>query len=146
MKKQDRDRADARFNKSQAKAGGTDRDAATKAVLDNMARLKALRLAREAAEPPRPPAAKTTRAKSPKKAGGKNTGAVRLAGEPAERRAPDLSHESVLPGGPSAASWFGAAALGIGVSSPRARACARHANTYAGTGHCTIDRVLVAAS
>jgi len=72
MTKEDRDRADARFNKatraaSQARAGGTERDAATKAVLDNMARLKALRLAREAAEPPRPLAAKTTRAKSPKK-------------------------------------------------------------------------------
>lgn len=76
MTKEDRDRADARFNKaahpaSQAKAGGTERDAATKAVLDNMARLKALRLAREAAEPPRPPAVKTTRAKSPKKSGEK---------------------------------------------------------------------------
>ncbi len=34
-----------------------DRDVAAKAVLDNMARLKALRLAREAAEPPRPAAA-----------------------------------------------------------------------------------------
>jgi hypothetical protein len=32
-------------------------------VLDNMARLKALRLAREAVEPPRPAAKKTARAK-----------------------------------------------------------------------------------
>ena len=67
MSKEDRDRADARFNKAarvanQSKAGGNDRDAASKAVLDNMARLKALRLAREAAEPPA--AVKQPRAKS----------------------------------------------------------------------------------
>lgn len=65
MAEDDRDRADARFNK--ATPDKTDRDAATKAVLDNMARLKALRLAREAAEPARPTAAKKTRAKSSKK-------------------------------------------------------------------------------
>ena len=57
MSNQDRDRADARFEKTaqaanQSKAGGNDRDAASKAVLDNMARLKALRLAREATAPP----------------------------------------------------------------------------------------------
>jgi hypothetical protein len=57
----DRNRTDGRFNK--ADPGKTERDAATKAVLDNMAKLKALRLAREAAEPPRP-AAKKPRAKS----------------------------------------------------------------------------------
>ena len=67
MSKEDRDRADARFNKAartagQAKAGGNERDAASKAVLDNMARLKALRLAREATAPPA--AAKKPRAKS----------------------------------------------------------------------------------
>jgi hypothetical protein len=46
-----------------------ERDRAAKAVIDNMARLKALRLAREAAEPARPVAtAKKTRAKSGKKA------------------------------------------------------------------------------
>lgn len=56
MSKEDRDNA-------QAKA---QRDAASKAVLDNMARLKALRLAREAAEPPRVVAAKKT-ASAPKK-------------------------------------------------------------------------------
>ena len=39
----------------------TERDAASKAVLDNMAKLKALRLAREAAEPQRAPAAKAAR-------------------------------------------------------------------------------------
>jgi hypothetical protein len=45
-----------------------ERDRAAKAVTDNMARLKALRLAREAAEPARPAAAvKKTRAKSGKK-------------------------------------------------------------------------------
>jgi hypothetical protein len=57
MTQEDRNRADARFNKTaraagDAKAARTDRDVTTKAVLDNMARLKALRLAREAAEPP----------------------------------------------------------------------------------------------
>jgi hypothetical protein len=70
MTKEDRDRANARFNKAtraanEAKTGRTERDAALKAVTDNMAKLKALRLAREAAEPPRPAAtAKKARAKS----------------------------------------------------------------------------------
>jgi hypothetical protein len=74
MTKEDRDRADARLNKAaravqDARTGKTDRDASTKAVLDNMARLKALRLAREAAEPPRPAAApKKARAKAGKSA------------------------------------------------------------------------------
>jgi hypothetical protein len=68
MTKEDRNRADARFNKAnQAKTLLSDRDVATKAVLDNMAKLKALRLAREAAEPPRPAVVKKARAKSPKK-------------------------------------------------------------------------------
>src|SRR5258708_13455605 len=58
----DRNRAEPRFNK--ADPGKVERDAATKAVLDNMAKLKALRLAREAAEPPRPAPVKKTRAKS----------------------------------------------------------------------------------
>jgi hypothetical protein len=76
MTKEDRDRADARFNRAartanDAKVGKTDRDVAAKAVLDNMARLKALRLAREAAEPARAPVAKKARAKSPKKSGEK---------------------------------------------------------------------------
>ena len=72
MTQEDRNRADARFNKaaraaSDAKTGKTERDVAAKAVLDNMAKLKALRLAREAAEPPRPAAApKKTRAKTKK--------------------------------------------------------------------------------
>ena len=61
MTTEDRNRADARFNKAarsehEAKTGKTDRDAALKAVTDNMAKLKALRLAREAAQPPRPAA------------------------------------------------------------------------------------------
>jgi hypothetical protein len=77
MTKEDRNRADARFNKaartsSNAHSGKTDRDAALKAVTDNMAKLKALRLAREAAAPPPPAAAlKKTRAK-PKKPGEKS--------------------------------------------------------------------------
>ena len=53
MTKDERDRAEARFNKAakaaeDAKTGKKDRDASAKAVLDNMARLKALRLAKEA--------------------------------------------------------------------------------------------------
>jgi hypothetical protein len=65
MAKDDRTRADARFNRpGHAKPGKSDHDIANKAVLDNMARLKALRLAREAAEPPRPVAAKKARAKA----------------------------------------------------------------------------------
>ncbi len=77
MSKEDRNRAEARFNKTaraanDAHSGKTERDAALKAVTDNMAKLKALRLAREAAEPPRPAAAiKKTRAK-PKKSGEKS--------------------------------------------------------------------------
>ena len=78
MTKEDRDRAQAHADKAaraaqDAKSGKTERDAASKAVLDNMARLKALRLAREAAEPPRAapaakkasPARKKTDEKSP---------------------------------------------------------------------------------
>jgi hypothetical protein len=77
MTKEDRDRAEARFNKSarassDAKTGKADRDAAAKAVTDNMAKLKALRLAREAAEPARSATAvKKTSGKSGKKSGGK---------------------------------------------------------------------------
>jgi len=71
MSQEDRNRADARFNKAaraatEAKTGKTDRDVAAKAVLDNMAKLKALRLAREAAAPPPAATVKKTRAK-PKK-------------------------------------------------------------------------------
>jgi hypothetical protein len=69
MTQEDRNRSDARFNKaaraaSDAQSGKTERDAALKAVTDNMAKLRALRLAREAAEPPRPaPAPKKARAR-----------------------------------------------------------------------------------
>jgi hypothetical protein len=76
MTKEDRDRAAARSNKitraaQDARSGKTDRDVATKAVLDNMARLKALRLAREATAPPQPAAAKPARSKSSGKSGEK---------------------------------------------------------------------------
>jgi hypothetical protein len=68
MTKEDRNRADARFGKvTQTKTVQTDRDVAAKAVLDNMARLKALRLAREASEPPPSAVVKKARGKSPKK-------------------------------------------------------------------------------
>jgi hypothetical protein len=71
MTSEDRNRADARFNKAsraanEARTGKTDRDAALKAVTDNMAKLKALRLAREAAQPPAAATVKTTRAKAKK--------------------------------------------------------------------------------
>jgi hypothetical protein len=63
MTKKDRSPADARFNK--ADAGKIERDAALKVVTDNMAKLKALRLAREANEPPGLPATvKKARARS----------------------------------------------------------------------------------
>jgi hypothetical protein len=66
MTKADRD---ARNNRSggAAKSNMLDRDVATKAVLDNMARLKALRLAREAAAPPQAPAAPKKARANPKK-------------------------------------------------------------------------------
>ena len=75
MTKDDRDRAEARFNKAaksaeDAKTGKKDRDASAKAVLDNMARLKALRLAKEAAEPARPAA--TVKKPRGKKSAGKS--------------------------------------------------------------------------
>src|ERR1700685_796026 len=68
MTREDRSRDDARSNKAahmakEAKNGKAERDAALKAVTDNMAKLKALRLAREAAEPPRLATAKKTRSK-----------------------------------------------------------------------------------
>ena len=73
MSKEDRNRADARFTKTAgAKPGKSDHDIAAKAVLDNMAKLKALRLAREAAEPPRPAAVKKGRGKPARKSDGKS--------------------------------------------------------------------------
>jgi hypothetical protein len=70
MTKPDRD---ARNNRTggAAKSSMLDRDVATKAVLDNMARLKALRLAREAAAPPQPVAAPKKARANPKKSGEK---------------------------------------------------------------------------
>ena len=59
MTKEDRDRAQARADKAARAATGREvrqgrpRRQPAKAVLDNMAKLKALRLAREAAEPQR---------------------------------------------------------------------------------------------
>jgi hypothetical protein len=76
MTKDERDRAEARFHKAakaadDARTGKKDRDASAKAVLDNMARLKALRLAKEAAEPVQPAAVKKPRGKSAKQSGAK---------------------------------------------------------------------------
>jgi hypothetical protein len=78
MTKDERDRAEARFNKAakaaeDARTGKSVRDAAAKAVLDNMARLKALRLAKQAAEPAQATAAETPRAR-PKKPPAKGLG------------------------------------------------------------------------
>jgi hypothetical protein len=66
MTKEDRDRAQARADKvtkaaQDARSGKAERDASAKAMLDNMAKLKALRLAREAAEPQRAPVAKAAK-------------------------------------------------------------------------------------
>jgi hypothetical protein len=77
MTKEDRNHAEARLNKitraaADARSGKTDRDAGVKGVLDNMARLKALRLAREAAEPPRPAAAPRKARAKPNKPGEKS--------------------------------------------------------------------------
>jgi hypothetical protein len=63
MNPEDRDRPNK--TAKAAEAAKSERDAASKATLDNMARLKALRLAREAAEPQRAPATKTARKSSP---------------------------------------------------------------------------------
>jgi hypothetical protein len=69
MTNHDDHRADARSGKAAGSAergahGKPDHDAAAKAVLDNMARLRALRLAREAAEPQAAAPAKAKRAKA----------------------------------------------------------------------------------
>ena len=89
MTKEDRDRAQARADKAtraahDARSGKADRDAGSKAVLDNMAKLKAMRLAREAAEPRALPPPKS-RARQGEEADEKAPAPVRLAGEPAER-------------------------------------------------------------
>jgi hypothetical protein len=68
MTNEDQDPAQAHLNRAEGgdKSNKSERDAAAKAVLDNMARLKALRLAREAAEPARPAARTTSRKASAK--------------------------------------------------------------------------------
>ena len=67
MTEEDRRRADTRAHMaSEDKSGKAERDAALKAVTDNMARLKALRLAREAAEPPHLTAPRKARTKTKK--------------------------------------------------------------------------------
>ena len=81
MSKDDRDRAQARLDKTtraaqDARSGKADRDAASRAMLDNMAKLKALRLAREAAAPPAPVKAKKAAAKSKQPAEKRPTPAV----------------------------------------------------------------------
>jgi hypothetical protein len=70
MTKADRDTRNNRSGGA-AKSSMLDRDVASKAVLDNMARLKALRLAREAAAPPQPVAAPKKARANPKKSGEK---------------------------------------------------------------------------
>jgi hypothetical protein len=88
MAKDDRERADARFNKTSraatdAKSGKSERDAASKAVIDNMAKLKALRLAREASQPAVVATAKKARAKPGGKKAAEKTPALSdwLAGQ-----------------------------------------------------------------
>src|ERR1700761_5048231 len=76
MTTEDNNRAEARSNQAadethEAKNSKAERDAAFKAVTDNMARLKALRLAREAAEPARPAAASKKARSKPKSSGEK---------------------------------------------------------------------------
>jgi uncharacterized coiled-coil DUF342 family protein len=76
MTQENRNRADQPHNtagraENEPDTGKAERDAAAKAVRDNMAKLKALRLAREAVAPaPSAGASKKARAK-PKKAGEK---------------------------------------------------------------------------
>jgi hypothetical protein len=93
MTKEDRNRAEARSNKAaheehEAKNGKAERDAALKAVTDNMAKLKALRLAREAAEP----AAASKKARSkPKSSGTKSSGTKSPGTKSSGEKGPALS-------------------------------------------------------
>ena len=83
MAKSERDRTGG-GKPGDIRANMLERDAAAKAVLDNMERLKALRLAREAAEPPRPAASpkKPGAGAKPKKSGEKGPAlAAWLAGQ-----------------------------------------------------------------
>ena len=89
MTDNDDSRADTRLNKAEhvaneSKNSKAERDAAFKAVTDNMAKLKALRLAREATEPPRlATTAKKARAKPKASASGEKGPALSdwLAGQ-----------------------------------------------------------------
>jgi sarcosine oxidase gamma subunit len=69
MTKEDQNHSQAQINRPDDgdNSNKRERDAAAKAVLDNMARLKALRLAREANEPSRPAAASRKAPAKPKK-------------------------------------------------------------------------------
>ena len=67
------------------KSTKAERDAAEKAVLDNMARLKALRLAREAAMPQAAPKKKAAAKSSGRNTTGKTTSGKTSAGKPAEK-------------------------------------------------------------
>lgn len=66
------------------KSTKTERDASQKAVLDNMERLKALRLAREASMPQAAPKKKVA-AKSGRTVAGKTTSGKSSPGKPAEK-------------------------------------------------------------
>ena len=98
MSKDDRDRAEARINKitraaQDAKTGKTERDASARAVLDNMARLKALRLAREAARAAARSRCRQEGAGQAGQIGRKNRDVVGLAGKPAKQRPTNLAHD-----------------------------------------------------
>ncbi|MGP9814004.1 hypothetical protein ACTZWT_21035 [Rhodopseudomonas sp. NSM] len=70
MTNDDNSRTAARAGAQETADALAEREAAAKAALDNMARLRALRLAREAAEPQR-----TAQTKAKRTAGGKAAGA-----------------------------------------------------------------------
>jgi hypothetical protein len=96
MTKEDHNRADARSNTAaheahESKNGKAERDAALKAVTDNMAKLKALRLAREAAQPPRPAAASKKARSKPKSSGTKSSGTKSSGGKASGEKGPALS-------------------------------------------------------
>ncbi|WP_420134656.1 hypothetical protein [Rhodopseudomonas sp.] len=90
MTNDENSRPAARAAASQETDGGkAERDAAAKATLDNMARLRALRLAREAAEPQRAAPTKAKRAKAG--TGTSKTTGRSTAGKKAEATARALS-------------------------------------------------------
>jgi hypothetical protein len=95
MTNDDNSRTAARAAKTGAQDGDNgraERDAAAKAALDNMARLKALRLAREAAQPQSAASAKTKRGTSGAKVSGARTSSAKTSGShKADDRARPLS-------------------------------------------------------